>query len=98
MKGVIHLSLVRVQQLMKGNIITLKLMYCRAFADYSVSRPQLLVPYLNEGVEGLAIHLQELRLNVQHVDLRPRNHYSDEDSICGAHPLRRDKLGFTQLL
>lgn len=66
-------------------------MYCKAFADYSVSRPLFLVPHLDEGVESLAIHLQELRLNVQHVNLRPGDHYSDEHTICSAQPLTRDR-------
>lgn len=46
--------------------------------------------HLDEGVESLAIHLQELRLNVQHVNLRPGDHYSDEDTICSAQPLTRE--------
>lgn len=66
-------------------------MYCRAFADYSTSRPPFLVPHLDEGVESLAIHLQELRLNVQHVNLRPGDHYSDEDTICSAQALMNDR-------
>lgn len=48
-------------------------------------------PYLDEGVQSLAIHLQELRLNVQHVNLGPSNHYSDEDTICSAQPLTRER-------
>lgn len=52
-----------------------------------VPHPQCLVPHLDEGVQGLAIHLQELSLNVQHVNLSPGNHNSDQDTICGAQPL-----------
>lgn len=49
------------------------------------------MPHLDEGVESLAIHLQELLLNVQHVNLRPGNHYSDKDTICSAQPLKRER-------
>lgn len=46
--------------------------------------------HLDEGVQSLAIHLQELRLNVQHVNLGSGHHYSDEDAVCGAQPLTTD--------
>ena len=50
------------------------------------------MPHLDEGVQSLAVRLQELRLNVQHVNLRPGDHYSDEDTVCGAQTLKRQKL------
>lgn len=48
----------------------------------------LSVSHLDEGVQSLSIHLQELCFNVQHVNFCPGNHYSDEDTICGAQPLK----------
>lgn len=48
----------------------------------------LLVPHLDEGVQSLPIHLQELSFNVQHVNLRPGNHRPDKDTVCGAQALK----------
>lgn len=74
-------------------VIISQLMYCKAFADRGIPRPhpQFSRPHLDEGVESLAVHLEELRLNVQHVNLRPGDHYSDEDAVCGAQPLTRER-------
>lgn len=48
------------------------------------------MPDLDEGVQSFAVHLQELRLDVQHVNLRPGDHYSDEHAVRSAEPLTRD--------
>lgn len=48
----------------------------------------LSVSHLDEGVQSLSIHLQELCFNVQHVNFCPGNHCSDKDTICGAQPLK----------
>lgn len=66
-------------------------MYCKAFSDSDNSLPLVSGAHLDEGVQSLAIHLLELRLNVQHVNLSPGDHYSDEDAVCGAEPLSRGK-------
>ena len=71
------------------NVIS-QLMHWKAFADCSISPP---LAHLDEGVQSLAVHLQELRLNVQHVNLSPSNHYSNEDTVCGAQPLTRGRKG-----
>lgn len=44
--------------------------------------------YLDEGVQGLAIHLLELSLDIQHVDLTARHHHPDQNTVCGAQALQ----------
>lgn len=53
----------------------------------TVPRPLGCGAHLDEGVQRLAVHLQELRLDVQHVDLRPGDHHSDEDAVRGPQAL-----------
>lgn len=81
MKEVTNHSLIPVQSYIKAShklrvaiIITSQLMHCKVFADYNISPPMTSGAHLDEGVESLAIHLQELCLNVQHVNLSPGNH------------------------
>lgn len=73
--------------LLKVWLDKIKLKHCRSFITASCLYIKS-VPHLDEGVQSLSIHLQELCFNVQHVNFCPGNHYSDKDTICGAEPLK----------
>lgn len=63
---------------------------CRSFITvllFNIKNMHLLVSHLDEGVQSLSVHLQELCFNVQHVNFRPGNHCPDKDTICGAQSL-----------
>lgn len=59
-----------------------------------MKKMHLLVSHLDEGVQSLSIHLQELCLNVQHVNFCPGHHYSDKNTICGAQALETHRNCF----
>ncbi len=106
MKAVTNLSLITVQSYITSYLQFLLVLLLLLYHSWGIAKfllttvfPSLVfVPHLDEGVESLAIHLQELLLNVQHVNLRPGDHYSDEHTICGAQPLTRERsCGYTAL-
>lgn len=45
--------------------------------------------HLDEGVQRLSIESLEVCPDVQHVNLRSRNHHSDKGVVIGAQALRK---------